>query len=87
MCGIFGIFEPGLETVIDESLLHKRMSDTIRHRGPDDDGFHCGCDIGLGHRRLSIIDLEGGHQPLSNEDDTIWVIFNGEISSEMAEER
>ena len=55
------------------------MSDTISHRGPDDDGFHCGRGIGLGHRRLSIIDLEGGHQPLANEDETIWVVFNGEI--------
>jgi len=78
MCGICGIFEPGLERVVDRAVV-KRMSDTISHRGPDDDGFHCGWGIGLGHRRLSIIDLEGGHQPLANEDESIWVVFNGEI--------
>jgi asparagine synthase (glutamine-hydrolysing) len=78
MCGICGIFEPRRETVVDRGLV-KRMADTISHRGPDDDGFYCGPGIGLGHRRLSIIDLEGGHQPLSNEDETIWVVFNGEI--------
>jgi len=55
------------------------MCDTMPHRGPDDDGFYCGPGVGLGHRRLSIIDLEGGHQPLANEDETIWVVFNGEI--------
>jgi asparagine synthase (glutamine-hydrolysing) len=64
--------------MIDRALV-KKMTDTIAHRGPDDDGFHCGRGIGLGHRRLSIIDLEGGHQPLANEDQTIWVVFNGEI--------
>jgi asparagine synthase (glutamine-hydrolysing) len=78
MCGICGIVEPGLERVIDRALV-KRMADTISHRGPDDDGFYCGRGVGLGHRRLSIIDLEGGHQPLANEDETIWVVFNGEI--------
>src|SRR5438270_3649615 len=78
MCGICGIFEPGRERVVDRALV-KRMADTISHRGPDDDGFYCERGIGLGHRRLSIIDLEGGHQPLANEDETIWVVFNGEI--------
>src|SRR6476660_180899 len=78
MCGICGIFEPDNKTVIDRALV-KRMADTISHRGPDDEGFYCGPGIGLGHRRLSIIDLAGGHQPLSNEDDTIWIAFNGEI--------
>lgn len=57
----------------------KRMADTIRHRGPDDEGFYTGPGIGLGFRRLSIIDLEGGHQPLSNEDGSVWIAFNGEI--------
>ena len=78
MCGICGIFEPGRETAIATSAL-KKMSDTISHRGPDDDGFYGAPGIGLAHRRLSIIDVAGGHQPLSNEDGTIWIVFNGEI--------
>jgi asparagine synthase (glutamine-hydrolysing) len=78
MCGICGIFEPGRDTVIDPSIV-KAMADTIYHRGPDDEGFHCGPGIGLGFRRLSIIDLAGGHQPLANEDESVWIIFNGEI--------
>jgi asparagine synthase (glutamine-hydrolysing) len=55
------------------------MLDTIRHRGPDDEGIYSAPQVGLGHRRLSIIDLSTGHQPLSNEDGTIWIVFNGEI--------
>lgn len=55
------------------------MADTIAHRGPDDDGYYVSGQIGLGFRRLSIIDLNTGHQPLSNEDDTVWIVFNGEI--------
>jgi asparagine synthase (glutamine-hydrolysing) len=55
------------------------MADTIVHRGPDDEGFYSSPGIGLAFRRLSIIDLGGGHQPLSNEDDTVWITFNGEI--------
>ena len=78
MCGICGIFEPGRETAIDACVV-KKMADTIRHRGPDDDGYYCAPGVGLGHRRLSIIDLEGGHQPLSNEDGSIWIVFNGEV--------
>ena len=55
------------------------MCDQIVHRGPDDEGFHVdgGCAIGM--RRLSIIDLATGHQPISNEDGTVWIVFNGEI--------
>ncbi|MEX2026694.1 MAG: asparagine synthetase B, partial [Pirellulaceae bacterium] len=61
-----------------------RMTDMLRHRGPDGRGTHYqsfedGSGVGLGHRRLSIIDLEGGKQPLCNEDGTVWVTFNGEI--------
>ena len=56
-----------------------RMNESLRHRGPDDEGIFVGSGIGLGHRRLSIIDVAGGHQPISNEDGTIWVMFNGEI--------
>ena len=55
------------------------MTDTLVHRGPDDEGFYVSGPVGLGHRRLSIIDLEGGHQPIANEDETVWVVFNGEI--------
>ena len=77
MCGICGIFQPDGPTVRRETL--KAMADTIRHRGPDDEGFYSCGPVGLAHRRLSIIDLEGGHQPLANEDQTIWIVFNGEI--------
>jgi asparagine synthase (glutamine-hydrolysing) len=81
MCGICGIVERG-GPVDTEALA--RMTAAIRHRGPDDDGFHVTSDdagpgVGLGFRRLSIIDVEGGHQPLSNEDRTVWIVFNGEI--------
>jgi asparagine synthase (glutamine-hydrolysing) len=55
------------------------MLGTIRHRGPDDEGIYLGSQVALGHRRLSIIDVGGGHQPLSNENGTIWIVFNGEI--------
>ena len=55
------------------------MADTMPHRGPDDDGYYVSGQVGLGFRRLSIIDLSGGHQPLSNEDGTLWIVFNGEI--------
>jgi len=78
MCGICGIFEPGRHTAIQACAL-KSMADSIRHRGPDDDGYYSAPGIGLGHRRLSIIDLAGGHQPLSNEDESIWIVFNGEV--------
>jgi asparagine synthase (glutamine-hydrolysing) len=70
------MFESGKE--IAPSLV-KAMAETIRHRGPDDEGYYLSGPIGLGFRRLSIIDLHSGHQPLSNEDGTIWIIFNGEI--------
>ncbi len=73
MCGICGFI--GLE---DRALL-RNMNDALQHRGPDDSGYFVDKAVGLGHRRLSIIDLNTGHQPLSNEDGTIWVVFNGEI--------
>src|SRR5215469_1932681 len=78
MCGICGIYEPGSETPIEKYTVN-RMADSIRHRGPDDDGYYFAPGLGLGFRRLSIIDVEGGHQPLSNEDGTVWIAFNGEI--------
>ncbi len=78
MCGICGIFEPGRDQPFEISRL-KRMSDQIAHRGPDAEGFHTEPGIGLAHRRLSIIDVAGGHQPLANEDDSVWIAFNGEV--------
>src|SRR6202165_590362 len=78
MCGICGKFNFSSDAPISAALI-KAMADTIVHRGPDDDGFYVSGQIGLGFRRLSILDLGGGHQPLSNEDGAIWVIFNGEI--------
>jgi asparagine synthase (glutamine-hydrolysing) len=78
MCGICGIFEYERRANIPTEVVH-RMNQTMVHRGPDDGGVFVGPGIGLGHRRLSIIDLAGGHQPMSNEDGTIWVLLNGEI--------
>lgn len=87
MCGIAGIFDPSGQLEIDQQLLRK-MNFSQSHRGPDDDGFHFQPGIGLAHRRLSIIDLSGGHQPLFNEDGNVCVVFNGEIYNyqELAEE-
>ena len=70
------MFEPGSHVPTD---LVRDMADAIRHRGPDDEGFYVSGQVGLGFRRLSIIDLSSGHQPLSNEDGTVWIVFNGEI--------
>ena len=78
MCGISGIFEFDRSRTIPSGMLH-RMNESIRHRGPDDEGIYVERGIGLGHRRLSIIDVAGGHQPISNEDGTVWVLLNGEI--------
>jgi len=77
MCGIAGLYNK-LGQPVDQMML-ERMTDQIVHRGPDDMGVHFEGSVGLGFRRLSIIDLEGGHQPLSNEDGTVWISFNGEI--------
>ena len=78
MCGICGKlnFEKGASV---KPALIRAMIDTIRHRGPDDDGVHLASEVGLGFVRLSIIDLSSGHQPLSNENGTVWIVFNGEI--------
>jgi len=78
MCGITGIMQFGSSAPADPSALH-RMCDTMAHRGPDDDGIYIAGSVGLGMRRLSIVDLATGHQPLCNEDGTIWIVFNGEI--------
>jgi asparagine synthase (glutamine-hydrolysing) len=75
MCGICGEYNPaGVQPLSVSTML-----DALTHRGPDDEGLYCNGVIGLGNRRLSIIDLQGGHQPISNEDKTIWIVFNGEI--------
>ena len=78
MCGIAGIagIEPGL--IVEAETIHQ-MCQTIVHRGPDDEGLYVKGSVGVGMRRLSIIDLAGGHQPVHNEDKTIWTVFNGEI--------
>src|SRR2546421_6322980 len=78
MCGIAGIvsrepLEPG------DAARAVLMRDVMAYRGPDGAGLHADPHALLAHRRLSIVDLSGGHQPLSNEDGTIWVTFNGEI--------
>lgn len=78
MCGITGIFHFKNSQHIDPVVL-KSMTDILRHRGPDDDGYYINNNIGLGQRRLSIIDLSTGKQPMHNEDKTLWVIYNGEI--------
>jgi asparagine synthase (glutamine-hydrolysing) len=77
MCGICGIYSFKGEPA-DRALL-QRMSSAIAHRGPDGEGFYVSGEIGLGHRRLSIIDIGGGSQPMTNEDQSLQVIFNGEI--------
>jgi len=78
MCGIAGQFNfEGYKPVARETIV--RMARSIAHRGPDDEGFFVAGPVGLGFRRLSIIDLAGGHQPMSDAEKTIWVIFNGEI--------
>jgi asparagine synthase (glutamine-hydrolysing) len=78
MCGISGIIYTDKNRKTETAVL-KRMTDAIYHRGPDDEGFYINNNVGLGFRRLSIIDLAAGHQPLSNENSSIQLIFNGEI--------
>ncbi|MDZ7318949.1 MAG: asparagine synthase (glutamine-hydrolyzing) [candidate division KSB1 bacterium] len=78
MCGIAGKINLKPSAPIDPGLIYC-MLDAIRHRGPDDYGVFVDDQVGIGSARLSIIDVEGGHQPISNEDNTIWIVFNGEI--------
>ena len=77
MCGICGIYHRDGQPVGRDAL--ERMMSVIEHRGPDGHGSYLNGEIGLGHRRLSIIDLGGGAQPMTNEDDSLQIIFNGEI--------
>jgi len=78
MCGITGVLNFDKEKNVDKALL-KKMSDIIKHRGPDGEGFFIENNIGLGHRRLSIIDLETGDQPMYSDDKQKILVFNGEI--------
>lgn len=78
MCGIVGVVHADRERPVDEARL-VRMRDLMTHRGPDDAGLFISGGVGLGHRRLSIIDLAGGHQPMTNEDGSLRIVFNGEI--------
>jgi asparagine synthase (glutamine-hydrolysing) len=89
MCGISGaVWTDAAQRIEHDTLV--RMTDVLRHRGPDDEGFYASdvkshwypgavAGVALGHRRLSIIDVAGGRQPLANEDESVWIVFNGEI--------
>ena len=78
MCGICGQYNFGARTPVSRQNI-ERMASSISHRGPDDDGYFIAGPVGFGFRRLSIIDIDGGHQPMSDQEKTVWVIFNGEI--------
>src|SRR2546422_530006 len=77
MCGICGILDLRGNNVSAEEL--KAMSNVLRHRGPDDQGSFFSGPLAFSFRRLSIVDLAGGHQPMTNEDGSVWIVFNGEI--------
>jgi asparagine synthase (glutamine-hydrolysing) len=78
MCGICGLMNINLQVPLEPFILY-RMTDCLAHRGPDEDGHYLSDYVGLGSRRLSIIDLAGGRQPIANEDESAWIVFNGEI--------
>ena len=78
MCGICGIFFQNRDWRVPGDVL-ARMNRSIVHRGPDDEGFFVEENVGLAMRRLSIIDVKSGHQPLANEKRDVWIVFNGEI--------
>src|SRR4051812_33530631 len=79
MCGIAGYVNTKAATVTSGMSVLARMTEAIQHRGPDDCGFFQDSCVFLGHRRLSIIDLSAGHQPMANEDGRVNIIYNGEI--------
>ena len=79
MCGISGVFALDGTLHPDARRSVERMNAALAHRGPDGDGFFERPGVVLGHRRLAIIDRAGGHQPMSNEDGSCWIVFNGEI--------
>ncbi|HEY62422.1 MAG TPA: asparagine synthetase B, partial [Anaerolineae bacterium] len=78
MCGIFSIYYFDRSCPVYPQMI-RDATDTMYHRGPDDSGYFFKKNVGLGHRRLSIIDLSSGHQPMTNEDGNIVVVYNGEI--------
>src|SRR5580658_6098435 len=78
MCGICGIYNFDRDETVRPEVL-QAMNQQLLHRGPDDEGRYIAQNVGLAMRRLSIVDLKSGHQPLSNEDGTVWIVFNGEI--------
>jgi len=78
MCGICGQYNFGRQQPVEPGAI-RRMASSIVHRGPDDEGYYFEGALGLGFRRLSIIDLAGGHQPMSDQEESVWVVFNGEI--------
>src|SRR5215212_6383923 len=83
MCGIAGIVAADRLPSDDRDRV-TRMCDVLAHRGPDDAGLFADDHAALGHRRLSIVDLAAGHQPLANETEAIWIVFNGEIYNHRA---
>jgi asparagine synthase (glutamine-hydrolysing) len=83
VCGIAGILKLDPRETVEEARL-KRMRDVLRHRGPDGEGLWIDGPIGLGHRRLAIVDVTGGQQPMTNEDGSIWITYNGEIYNHAA---
>src|SRR5271167_2744750 len=83
MCGIAGVLEFGRDARASAAAL-REMCRLITHRGPDDEGFYTDGAVGIGMRRLSIVDLQTGHQPISNEDGTLWIVFNGEIYNHLS---
>src|SRR5919106_86747 len=78
MCGIAGYIGRNRSAYADRAVMGAMMR-AISHRGPDGDGTYFDGPVGLGHKRLAIIDLEAGAQPMTNEDESLWIIFNGEI--------
>ena len=78
MCGLCGVLNFDGQAPVDREGL-AAMTATLQNRGPDDLGYYLSGPVGLGHRRLSIIDLETGHQPLGNEDGSVWIVYNGEL--------
>jgi asparagine synthase (glutamine-hydrolysing) len=83
MCGIAGVLEFGKDAHAGSGPI-RRMCDVMAHRGPDDEGFYTDGPVSLGMRRLSIVDLATGHQPISNEDGSLWIVFNGEIYNHLS---
>src|SRR2546423_3180366 len=78
MCGICGILYTDSRQLVERDRL-KEMNRQIVHRGPDDDGFFVEGNVGLAMRRVSIIDIATGHQPITNENENLWIVYNGEI--------